>query len=43
VQTKPEDVRRVLVGIKDQAVAYTDLTHVVLRRDGSWAHHRPPH
>jgi hypothetical protein len=43
VETRSDDVRRIYVGIKEQAVAYADLTYVLLRRDGPWAHHRPPH
>jgi hypothetical protein len=35
-------VRRILVGIKEQAVAYADLTNILLRQHGSWEHHRPP-
>jgi hypothetical protein len=42
-ETKPEDVRRTLVGIKDQAIAYTDLVNVLLRRNDAWEHHLPPH
>jgi hypothetical protein len=43
VEIASEDVRRILVGIENQVIAYADLTHVLLRRDGAWAHHSPPH
>ena len=42
VETQPEDVRRILVGIKEQAVAYADLTNILLRQNGAWEHHLPP-
>jgi hypothetical protein len=43
VETPAGDVRRILVGIKEQAVAYADLTNILLRQNGSWEHHLPPH
>src|SRR5215204_4205234 len=42
VEAPSEDVRRILVGIKEQAVAYTDLTTILMRQDGAWEHHLPP-
>jgi hypothetical protein len=42
VETPAEDVRRILVGIKEQAVAYADLTNILLRQNGTWEHHLPP-
>ena len=42
VETPSEDVRRILVGIKEQAVAYADLTNILLRQNGTWEHHLPP-
>ena len=42
VETPSDDVRRILVGIKEQAVAYTDLTNILLRQNDSWEHHLPP-
>jgi hypothetical protein len=42
VETPVEDVRRILVGIEEQAVAYADLTNILLRQNGTWEHHRPP-
>ena len=39
----PEDVRRILVAMGNQVIAYTDMTNVLIRRDdGSWEHHEPP-
>ncbi len=39
----PEDVRRVLVAMRDPVVVYTDLTNVLVgRAGGAWAHHEPP-
>ena len=38
-----DDVRRILVGIKAQAIAYADLTNILLRQNGSWEHCLPPH
>jgi hypothetical protein len=43
VETPVEDVRRILVGIKEQAVAYTDLTNILMRQNGTWEHYLPPH
>ena len=43
VETHPDDVRRILVGIKEQAVAYTDLTNILMRQNGTWEHYLPPH
>lgn len=40
--TKPEDVRRILVGIKEKCTVYADLDQILLKRDGSWQHHQPP-
>jgi hypothetical protein len=42
VVTKPHDVRRVLVGIKEQVVVYTDLRTVLMSRHDAWEHYRPP-
>jgi hypothetical protein len=42
VETPADDVRRILVGIEEQAVAYADLTNILLRQNGTWEHHRPP-
>ena len=42
VETPSDDVRRILVGIKEQAVAYADLTNILLRQNGTWEHHLPP-
>ena len=42
VETQSDDVRRILVGIKEQAVAYADLTNILLRQHGTWEHHLPP-
>lgn len=40
---KPDDVRRILVAMREPVVAYADLTRVLLgRADGSWEHHDPP-
>jgi hypothetical protein len=41
-ETKPEDIRRILIGIKEEALAYADLSHILLQRDGSWEHIVPP-
>jgi hypothetical protein len=41
-ETQPDDVRRILVGIKEQTIAHTDLTNILMRRDGTWEHHLPP-
>ncbi|MBA2468634.1 MAG: hypothetical protein H0V37_04445 [Chloroflexia bacterium] len=39
----PEDVRRILVAMEEQVVAYTDLTNVLVgRADGAWEYHEPP-
>jgi hypothetical protein len=43
VETPTDDVRRILVGIKEQAVAYTDLTNILMRQNGTWEHYLPPH
>ena len=43
VETPSDDVRRILVGIKEQAVAYADLTNILLRQNGTWEHSLPPH
>ena len=42
VETPSDDVRRILVGIEEQAVAYADLTNILLRQAGAWEHHLPP-
>src|SRR5918994_534260 len=42
VETPSDDVRRILVGIEEQAVAYTDLTNILLKQHGSWEHRLPP-
>jgi hypothetical protein len=42
VETPSEDVRRILVGIKNQVVAYTDLTNILLNQNETWEHHLPP-
>jgi hypothetical protein len=42
VETPSDDVRRILVGIKEQAVAYADLTNILLRQHGTWEHQLPP-
>ena len=40
---KPDDVRRILVAMKEQVVVYADLTNVLIGRDdGSWERHEPP-
>ena len=41
-ETQPDDVRRILVGIKEQAVAYVDLTNILMKQNDSWEHHLPP-
>lgn len=41
-QTKPDDVRRILIGIEEQVVAYADLDMLLLNRDGGWEHAQPP-
>jgi hypothetical protein len=41
-QTKPDDVRRILVGIEEEALAYTDLSTLLLRRDDLWEAYQPP-
>lgn len=41
-QHKPADIRRVLVGIADQVVAYSDLDTLLLARDGGWELVQPP-
>jgi hypothetical protein len=43
VETPADDVRRILVGFKEQAVAYADLTNILLRQHGTWEHYLPPH
>jgi hypothetical protein len=43
VETPSDDVRRILVGIKAQAIAYADLTNILVRQNGSWEHCLPPH
>jgi hypothetical protein len=42
VETPADDVRRILVGIKEQAVAYADLTNILIKRNDTWEHHLPP-
>jgi hypothetical protein len=42
VETPSDDVRRILVGIKEQAVAYADLTNILMKQNGTWEHHLPP-
>ena len=42
-KSHPSDVRRILVAMKDPAVAYTDLANVLVGREGqSWERHEPP-
>lgn len=39
----PADVRRILVAMQEQVVAFTDMTNVLIGwGDGSWEHHEPP-
>jgi hypothetical protein len=39
----PSDIRRILVPVKEQVVVYSDLTNVLLQRDGGdWEYHQPP-
>lgn len=43
VETPSDDVRRILVGIKEQTVAYADLTNILMNHNGTWEHYLPPH
>jgi hypothetical protein len=38
-----DDVSRIRVGIAEQAVAYVDLTNILMRQNGTWEHYLPPH
>ncbi|MFT4040448.1 MAG: hypothetical protein QM692_19870 [Thermomicrobiales bacterium] len=39
---RPDDVRRQLVGIEEEALAYTDLATLLLRRGDTWEAFQPP-
>jgi hypothetical protein len=41
-QEKPEDVRRILVGIEEEVLAYTSPGTLLLRRDDTWEALQPP-
>jgi hypothetical protein len=42
--SQPQDVRRILVHMKNQVVAYADLTNVLLGRGGGqWSLKQVPH
>src|SRR5215208_4672699 len=40
--TRGDDVRRILVGMREQAVVYADLANILMRQDDTWEHHLPP-
>ena len=42
VDMTSDDVRRILVGIKEQAIVYADLTNILTKQDDTWEHHLPP-
>lgn len=41
-QSKPENIRRILVGIEEEALAYTSDGTLLLRRDDTWEAFQPP-
>src|SRR5215203_1024375 len=41
-ETSGDDVRRILVGMREQAIVYADLTNILMRQDDTWEHHLPP-
>jgi len=41
-ETRGDDVRRILVGMREQAIVYADLTNILMRQDDTWEHHLPP-
>ena len=42
VEMTSDDVRRILVGIKEQAIVYADLANILTKQDDTWEHHLPP-